>query len=253
MSRYLKEVTLPEQRITITQRKTSAADAMVVTAPLPDGFGLTVGSEFATPFDSGNVNSTLSKILTVANISQKASIRMKKMYSNPTPTEISFDMEFTSHYDAMSEVVLPAVQLMAMSLGRTLTWESLTESIEEITKAVTNVAGASMEMVGADKYIDKIQADVPKVESGEGNGEVLSENVSKVADLFNIIQGPPTVEVKFGNVMTLRECFITSVGTRFSNVLDINGKPTSAVCSVTVTPRQAPVMDELADYFGHKF
>jgi hypothetical protein len=42
----------------------------------------------------------------------------------------------------------------------------------------------------------------------------------------------------------------TSVGAKFSNVLDVNGYPTSCVCSVTVTPRQAPVMDDLVKYFN---
>lgn len=237
MQRYLEETTLPEQRITITQR--FSEQSWKVHAPLPDNFGLTVGSEFATPFDTGNVNSTLSKALTIANISQKASIRMMKMYSNPTPTEISFDMEFVSFYDAYAEVVYPTVVLMGMSLGRSLDWPGLKADIEALLRKANEGISKAGEAIGAGDVLKNAKASVP----------TSDKNISKTADLFNIIQGPPTVEVRFGKVMRLGECFITSVGAKFSNVLDVNGYPTSCVCSVTVTPRQAPIMDDLYKYF----
>jgi hypothetical protein len=242
MANYFVDNSLEEQRIIITQRY--RGEAMRVQAPLPDGFGLTVGSEFATPFDTGNVNSTLSKALTIANISQKASIRMKKMYANPTPTEISFDMEFNSYYNAMEEVVLPTVRLMGMSLGRSLDWPGLKHDIEKLLKKAEEGINMASEAVGAGAPLKNAAESVPNT------NEKVDENISKVADLFNIIQGPPTVEVKFGKVMRLGECYITSVGAKFSNVLDVNGYPTSCVCSVTVTPRQAPVMDDLVKYFN---
>lgn len=240
MQRYLEETTLPEQRITITQR--FSEQSWKVQAPLPDNFGLTVGSEFATPFDTGNVNSILSKALTIANISQKASIRMKKMYSNPTPTEISFDMEFNSFYDAYAEVVYPTVVLMGMSLGRSLDWPGLKVDIEALLRKANEGISKAGETIGAGDILKNTKATVP-------TSETTDKNISKTADLFNIIQGPPTVEVRFGKVLRLGECFITSVGAKFSNVLDVNGYPTSCVCSVTVTPRQAPVMDDLYKYF----
>jgi hypothetical protein len=237
---YIEQNTLPAQRITLSQR--SAQITMAVSAALPDNFGMTVGSEFASPFDTGNINQTLSKALFLANIPQKASLRMRKLYSNPTPTEISFDMEFTSFYDAKYEVVYQALKLMAMSVGRQLTWEDMVERISKMANAGQELAQSGLEAFGLDTDIRDLRDSAPEVDA--------SNQVSKVTELFSLLQGPPTVIARFGETFTIQECFVTSVASKFSNVLDINGYPTSAVCSVTLTPQTPPVMEDIERYFN---
>lgn len=235
---YLEANTLREQRLTLIQQ--SGTTTLTVSAPLPDNFGLTVGSEFSTPFDAASLNQNLSKALFLANISQKASLRMRKLYSNPTPTEISFDMEFTSFDDARKDVIAPVITLMAMAVGRKLTWQSLERKIEQIATKGQDVASSAADFVGFE--LNEFSIDAPEVDD--------ANNVSKVFDLFTIIEGPPTTRAEFGGTMTIPSAFVTSVATKFSNVLDINGLPTSAICSVTLTPQVPPIYDDIVQYFS---
>jgi hypothetical protein len=236
---YIEQNTLPEQRVTLTQ--ISGTTSMKVSAALPDNFGMTVGSEFASPFDTGSINQKMSKLLFLANIPQKAALRMRKMYSNPTPTEISFDMEFTSHYDAKYEVVYQVLKLMAMSVGRQLQWAEMKRRIESFLEKGQEIAAGGLEIIGAEDDARAIQLSAP---------DVNEANFSKVTDLFNLLQGPPTSRLQFGRTIDIPDCFVTSVASKFSNVLDVNGYPTSAVCSVTVTPQTPPVMEDIESYFS---
>lgn len=253
---YIKETLPPAQRIIISQaiggvnEQDDANEQGVilgeigVTAPLPDGFGMTVGSSFDTPFDTGNVNDNLSKLFAIGGISRKAGIRMEKMFVAPEPTEISFEMEFYAWYDAGEEVMKPAATLMCMAVGRELTFDELKHNMENMYKKVAGMAYSAADTLGL--------SDPPPIpEEGEIEvSERVEAGASKLMELIQIIQGPPTCRISFGNVMTLEEAYITSVATKFSNVLDTRGFPMSCTCSVTATLKQAPVMGDLADIFG---
>ena len=80
---------------------------LIVQAPLPDDFGFTVGNVYSTPFDTGGLSETMQKALALTSkatdtsaFSGKLGITMDKVFTNPEPTEISFDLEFTAFYDA---------------------------------------------------------------------------------------------------------------------------------------------------------
>lgn len=255
MRNWQQENISTNQLITIRQRTGGINDVEAgtpesqqtwkVTAPLPDGFGMTVGSEFGTPFDTGGVNDTLAKLFAVGGISQKAGIRMKKMYMNPEPTEISFDMEFYAWYDAKSEVVVPAVTLMAMALGRTLTYEELNEKIRGFYIKMASMANSALNATDVNFSVSDTPPEVSQTETTEK----IEDGASKLLELIGLVQGPPTCEIRFGDVITLPRCYITSVGSRFSNVLDKDGAPMSCVCSVTATLEEAPVADDMYEYF----
>lgn len=237
---YFVENSNESQRIIITQD-----DGYTVEAPLPDGFGFTAGSEFSTPFDTGSMNATLSKVLVLSNISQKAGIRMKKMFANPVPTEISFDMEFNSYYDAKNEVIRPAMYLMNMAVGRNEEWDGLKDDMESLLATIGGAITTGAEYAGVD-FLKNTKAEA-KIKTTTDQDKVLSKGM----DLIGIIRGPNAVTIKFGKTLNLEDCFITSVGVKFSNVLDIYGLPTSCVCSVTATPQQSPIMDDINGYFGN--
>lgn len=250
-TKRLEETTLPSQRITITQY--NGKDKIFVAAPLPDGFGMTVGSEYATPFDTGTANDMLSKALYLSDVAQKVGVRMKKFYSNPTPTEISFDMEFNSYYNAYGEVVVPAVLLMQMSLGRKLDWEGLKGKIKEILEKIKSGYKAAAKAVAAGTGFNADLSDLspPSVPSNEYT-QAAESGASKAMEMFGFIRAPELTTIKFGDVYTLRTAYITHVGVKFSNVLDVQGIPTSCVCSVTATLEQYPIAEDVAEMFGAK-
>lgn len=249
MRNWVQESLSPKQRITIRQRGGGINDAsspaesqiLSVTAPLPDGFGMTVGSEYGTPFDTGGVNDMLAKLFAVGKISQKAGIRMEKMYMNPEPTEISFDMEFYAWYDAKTEVLMPAATLMIMALGRQLNYPELVDNIRGFYRKIVGSVGAEsfMPTFGGGEETSEVEEDQGDIERG----------LSKIVDLIHIIQGPPKAEIRFGDFMVLPECYITSVATSFSNALDPDGVPMSCKCSVTATLSNSPIADDVYKYF----
>lgn len=251
---YIKETLLPAQRIIISQPlggineqdEEMVTEEIGVTSPLPDGFGMTVGSSFDTPFDTGNVNDTLSKLFAVGGISRKAGIRMEKAYVSPEPVEISFDMEFYAWYDAGEEVMKPAATLMCMAVGRELTWDDLKNQMENLYRKVAGLAFNASDALGLSTP-PPISEDV-SIETSER----VDKGASRLMELIQLVQGPPTCRISFGNVMTLEEAFITSVATKFSNVLDPRGFPMSCTCSVTATLKSAPVMGDLANIFGNQ-
>jgi hypothetical protein len=250
---YIKETLPPAQRIIITQEIGGVNEQdgefryqeIGVTAPLPDGFGMSVGSSFDTPFDTGNINDTLSKLFVLGGLSRKAGIRMEKAYVSPEPTEISFDMEFYAWYDAGEEVLKPVATLMCMAVGRELTWDELKNSIDKMYRKVSS---------GAFSLADQIGLELPAEPdtSGLTVDERVDSGASRLMELIQLIQGPPTSRISFGNVITLEEAFISSVSCKFSNVLDPKGFPMSCTCSVTAVLKSAPVMGDLTTMFGNQ-
>jgi hypothetical protein len=248
--RRLEETTLKSQRITVSQYV--GQNKIEVAAPLPDNFGLTVGSEFATPFDTSTANSLLSKALYLSDVAQKVGMRMKKYYSAPTPTEISFDMEFTSYYNAYGEVVVPAVLLMQLSLGRRLDLATLEGKIRKILdkiKAGYQTAARSIDKSTNGAVDFNLKDDLPELPNNEYT-QAASTGASKAMDLFGFVSAPETSVIRFGDVFTLETAYITHVGVKFSNILDTAGMPTSCVCAITATLEQYPVAEDILDMFG---
>lgn len=245
---FLEKKTTPAQRITITQY--NQADKIIVMAPLDDNFGMTVGSEYSTPFDTGSTNSLLSKALFISGIAQKAAIRMKKYYSNPVPTEISFDMNFTSYYNAYQEVIIPAILLQTMSLGRTLKWDSLKHKLQDMINAVPEAVDNASNTVNGIfpsvniNFLKDIQP--PKVTTSTP----IDPAASKAVELFGLIESPPTTTIRFGNTFTLDNTYITHVGVKYSNILDTNGYPTSATVSITASPEEFPIQEDIYRWYS---
>ena len=73
---------------------------------------------------------------------------------------------------------------------------------------------------------------------------------TKLLDAFGLVVAPPITRIKFGKTLVLDNCFITHVGIKFSNVLDLNGYPTSCTASITATPQEYPVYDDIYSGFN---
>lgn len=207
-----------------------------VSAPLHDDFGFTVGSEYTTPFDTGSMSGLLQKSFAIAGVSAPVGLRMRKMYANPEPTELSFKMSFNAYYDAHIEVASPVLKLVTMGLGREMTDADVKEKMDkfeaalgEITKPPTRSASVS--------------PTVPPPETPSG----LS---GKMYGLIKMVNAPKTCTLKFGKFITFEDVYITSTAVTFSNQLDSRGIPMSAEVNVTCTLQIAPIADDILRFFG---
>lgn len=221
----------------IIKGKVDGGTVSRVEAPLPDGFGMSVGSSFTDPQNidlasiAGGVGA-LNKIAAPlasqvrrAGYSTKITSNTNIFYAGPEPTEISFEMNFNAYYSAREEVATPVALLMAMSVGRGRSFLSQNEEFPAILRQVLT----TLRTEGVDVDEDGVEEDA--------------------AD-FGFIKRPPYCYVAFGRALTFKECFISSVGVKFSNVLDNEFLPMSASCAVTIKLRRNPVQDEIGRYFG---
>ena len=203
-----------------------------VKAPLPDEFGFTVGSEFSAPFDGQFLSGALAKGAAAFGVASKRGVQTKKLYTSPEPTEISFDMHFEAYEDAVIDVYHPTIKIMSMSLGSTLDLEDTKEKIKKLVEPVaSNVPN---------RFSDEI----------DNTGDSITElatgnpNASRAWDFLNFLEGPPTVKIRFGNVITFSEAYISSVSPSFSNIMDSDGIPMSCTVSVTAILEKDPVVDD---------
>ena len=214
-----------------------------VQCPLPDGVGMTLGSEYSEPFDTAAVSGLWQKVFAVGGASSKIGISMKKMFTNPEPTEMSFEMELTAYFSAKDEVFMPIVHLCNMTLGSRITWKDVSEKTRELAEMVQRGADAVSEYTGVSG--EDVAADTSSLNSDSANlygGKLLG--------LIGLIQSPKQVKVEFGSYMTWRRMYITSIAPQFSNKVDRDGYPMSAKVSVTITPETYPVADDMLSVFG---
>lgn len=208
----------------------------IVEAPLPDQFGVTVGSEFSAPFDGNLVSGSLAKVAALQGVAKKTGTSGRKMYSNPEPSEISIDLEFEAYYSAKEEVVLPVALLMAMSLGTTLDSARLEQNMLQYLSLGDNLTGFNT---------------AEEVESVDIVSEEQEEWSDRIMELIGFLQGPRKVRVHFGRTMVLPSVWVASVAPQFSNVLDPNGFPMSATVSVTFALEMEPVVEDLNQWFSN--
>ena len=201
-----------------------------VEAPLHNDFGFTVGSEYTTPFDIGTVSGMLQKSMAVAGVSSPVGLRMRKMYANPEPTELSFKMSFDAYYDAHTEVISPVVTLVTMGLGREMRDTDVTDKLSALSGIIDTVTGTTI--------------DTSSVSPDSGKGVS-----SKVLGLIKMINAPQVCTLHFGDFLTFDNVYITSTAVTFSNNLDENGIPMSAEVNVTCTLQIAPIADDILRYF----
>lgn len=220
------------------------ADGFLVYSPLPDGFGFTVGSEYSSPFDVSSLSGGLQKAYAVAGFAQKIGMRMRKFYTNPEPTELSIEMEFTAEEDTFNDVLYPVIALKKMALGSILDLQKINEKTRNAFIALSNSLKTVTETFG----LEEPEVDNDFVVSFDENSS-LGEKADGILRTIGFITAPSYVNVKFGNIMTWERCYITSVATSFSNVLDSRGYPLSAKCTVTITPEKYPVGDDIIDMF----
>jgi hypothetical protein len=211
---------------------------LVVQVPLPADFGMTVGSEFTTPFDTGGLSGMYQKAAAVAGFSQKLGLSMKSLYANPSPTEISFECELVAYYSAVDEVVKPAIALMLMAVGKRVTGRSVEHKMNMLFGKVDKAAGTNTRAIDTSSF-------------GFGDGDDGESKIDKALELIKVIESPNKCSIQFGNVLTIEDkAWMTSAAPQFSNVLDSGGMPMSATVSLTFTVEEHPIDEDIMNYFG---
>lgn len=232
-----------KHKITIIRQKD--ADLTVLQAPLPDQFGFSVGSEFTAPFDAQALAGVLQKLkIPTAGLSRRVGVVTTKFYSNPEPTEISFEMHFHAEYSARHEVMEPTFALMGMSLGKNMTSEDLIAVIDKFRDSIADLTG--IESISSGSNSEGAN------DSSSGGGDIgeWSRSTDGALALIGLIESPETVIIKFGNVYALDNVWISSVTPSFSNTVDAEGFPLSCTCSVNAVLQRDPVIDDLRRFFG---
>lgn len=246
------------QKFKVTIRQTSNDGvSRKVEAPLPEQFGFTVGSEFSAPFDANSLGGVLQKMKLpfAGQISRKVGVVTTKYYSNPEPTEISFDIEFHAEVSAREEVLAPVVSLMMMSLGTEL-------SVDDVERELAKVAGfgrSILDLVSPtlmDSEGEENEEAAEEVDSEADNSTIIGltrggvdEYGDDVLGFIGLLKGPDITSVRFGEVYELHDAWISSVSPQFNNVVDLEGIPLSCTCSVTCILQRDPTTTALNGYF----
>lgn len=215
-----------------------------IEAPLPAEFGFSVGSQFTATFDANTLSGVLQKFKLpfAGNISKRVGVATTKFYSNPEPTEITFDLEFHAEYSARDEVVAPMVALAALSLGKKLEFDRIAEEVGKLYDLGRDGIDKLMKLLPSlleDDPTDEIEFDSQNLSRKQKQG------LSSALDFIGLIEGPNTVSIRFGNVYILDDVWVSSVTPVFSNVVDAEGLPLAGTCSVTAVLRRDPVVDDL--------
>lgn len=224
----------------------------VVEAPLPDDFGLTIGSSYTTLFDLGSLNGVLSKGAAILSVSQKVGVSMKRMFSNPEPSEISFDMEFVAMNDAYSEVVMPIKTMLLMAAPSHVSASEGANSIKEMADSageLTETTKGGILGAIADQA-NSLAGEVSSFFSDAVNQPEAVSSAQKAMDLIGFIKGPDKANIYFGNIFSLQDAYISSVSFRMSNVLDSRGYPMKGGCSVTVVLEDTPLKHSVNEWFN---
>lgn len=206
----------------------------VVRAPLPDGFGMSVGSAFTDPNNvdlasqaSSSVSGAVGQVMTAASrlsgVSTKMLQRTNVFYDGPEPTEISFDLKFDAYYSAYEEVVRPVAKLMMMSTGSEMGSENLMQYVEG-------------------EEAEEQKSNLREEKSNSGRFSALLEG-------FGLVRAPAKCKIKFGNTFVIPRAYVSSVGVQFSNVLDNQGHPMSAECSVTIKVARNPTQASITNHY----
>ena len=219
-------------------------DTVRILSPLPSDFGFTVGSEFSAPFDVSMSAGLLQKTLALSNISQKIGIRMKNMYANPVPTEISVELEFAAYNSAADDVVAPVVQLAGIALGTNLDAEATERKIDDAVNKLYQIAKAA----GAGASED--DQDTGGVSKPSFELPIDKETFNNISSFLGLITGPELLVLEFGDFVRIPDVYITSMAPQFSNVLDKAGLPMYCKCPVTFTLEYYPTSPDVTGWFS---
>jgi len=201
---------------------------LTVRANMPETMTVGVASDIGSPFAGYASEGTAAKVLALTTgASSKIGIVTKKLFMGVDQPDISVDIKFEAYYSALDEVVIPAIKLMMIGTAEEKSLEGAVKDFAKLMEAgETAFADVSARIVRA-KRVDTDK-------------------------LINYLKTPAVIKVKFGDIFTVRNAFLSSVSVSFSNVLDSDFLPMEATVSVTITPQDPFTKNEVITMFANR-
>lgn len=200
---------------------------ITVFANMPETMTVGVGSDIGSPFAGYASEGTAAKVLALTTgASSKIGIVTKKLFMGVDQPDISIDVKFEAYYSALDEVLVPVVKLMLIATAEE---KNLEESIKGVLKFIDGGEGAIAELTAK-----------------------ATKRTYDTDKLINYLKTPATIKVKFGEIFTVRNAFLSSVSVSFSNVLDSDFLPMEATVSLTITPQDPFTKNEVVAMFKNR-
>lgn len=240
MSNKQRKMNETQQKFRIKISDNDSQGGNFVLAPLPNDFGFTLANNYTTPFDVGSLGGGLAKANAIYgkmsgghNYATAPGIGSDKVFTNPEPSEISFDLDFSAYYSTIDEVAVPVLELLRMTAVDAVDYDEGMDMLGQILGTLKGAIGMSNEPVDLDSFTNN---------STDKTG-------SKIMGILNFMKGPGKVNVHFGEVFTIIDAFVSSLSVQFSNKVDAQGIPLSAKCSVTLALEHVPTNKNVAQWF----
>lgn len=205
-----------------------------VAAPLPEKYGVGVGSEYTQPLAAFIPTGFIQTVMALRDQSFSSGFSVRKYYAGTAQPDIPFEMEFVAHSDAFNEVIVPVMALYAMSASCT---SSINKSVANFIAKYANIAIKAAEELSNSTGISK------KVIGSNINVNPNTLSGQQVRNYLQWLQGPPTVMVSFGTTYTVGNCVISEMNPEFTDVLDYNGLPMQCTVSLNLVLRDPFILD----------
>lgn len=217
------------------------AHKLQVEAPLPPNFGFGTQIEAQEIFAGYAPTGIATQLLNIFNKTTKTGFITRKMFTGADTPDLNFDLKFDAYDDAFKDVIIPVATLLSMGTA---------ESIGAIPKVLRKA------IAGALTWIETQGANLSNKTLGtniDTNAKGFGVTAADINQYGRFIEGPPLVNIQFGNTFLATKLFLSSVRVNFTDVLDHNYLPMSASVSITATFQDPLYMGSVLDGFELAF
>ncbi len=233
--------------ITLTTGPTRYTGSMIVSAPLPESFGVDIQSQMSQPFSSFIPQGIIQTAIALKNLSASAGIAIGKFYTGVDSPDINFDMNFVAQYDALTEVVIPVAKLYVMAASHRVNLPK--PVVDAIAKYFNEGMGLAVGALHTAEHI------LPGVTVGTGTAPKLTPG--EIDKFLYWLKGPNPVRCYFGNIYALgskdNPIILSGMEPRFTNDTDYNGLPMKCTVSITLTLHQPYFSETVASTYAQGY
>ncbi len=234
--------------ITLTTGPTRYTGSVIVSAPLPETFGVDIQSQMTQPFASFIPQGLIQTAVALKSISANAGIGIGKFYTGTESPDISFDMNFVAQYDALTEVVIPVAKLYVMATSYRVPLADV--AAKAISDIFNTLAGLGTEAAnGISDLVHILKPNIPEL-----NATAPKLSAAEIQKFLYWLHGPPPLHCYFGNIYALgggdNPITLSGMSPRFSNNIDYNGLPMQCTVSVTLTMKQPYFAETVAHTYA---
>lgn len=181
----------------------------VIKAYVQKNFKISTSSEWSAPFANLGSNATLDTLLSIMGLSLRTTTLSTQVWRGTSPLRMRLTFELHAEHDALTEVVIPARQLLSLALPST---NSRAPTV--LVPPGPNLFGEiAREAVGAVNKSFGTSFSVPKIATDSGQ----------------------TINIYISKFLEFKRIIVTDVSTDFATKFDIKGYPMSAAIDIGFT------------------